>query len=84
MNRFMLCPRKAAEESYQHSRFETARVISGHLDVIDLRGEIMPTQRDAEQELDAAHDAVAIADARAALDQTELEAAHVVGRGDVG
>jgi hypothetical protein len=31
MNRFMPCPRKAARESYQHSRFETARVRSGLL-----------------------------------------------------
>jgi hypothetical protein len=31
MNRFMPCPRKAARESYQHSRFETARVRSALL-----------------------------------------------------
>jgi len=47
--------------------------------VVDLGRQIVPPQRDAEQELHPGHDPVAIADAEAALDQVQLKAANVVG-----
>src|SRR5215472_18794093 len=50
------------------------------LAVVDLGREIVPPQRDAEQELHPAHDAVAIADAEKGFNQVQLEAANVVGR----
>jgi hypothetical protein len=46
--------------------------------------EILPPQRDAEQEPYPGHDAVAIADAEAGFDQVQLEAAYFVGGGRVG
>ena len=52
--------------------------------VVDLGRQIVPPQRDAEQELHPGHDPVAIADAEAALDQVQLKAANVVGGGSVG
>jgi hypothetical protein len=54
------------------------------LEVVDLGGEIVPPQRDAEQKPHPGHDPVAIADAQALLDQVQLEAAHVVGRRRIG
>src|SRR6516164_8327266 len=42
------------------------------------------TQRDAEQEAHPGHDPVAVADAGPALDEVQLEAAHLVGRRRVG
>src|SRR5215831_12397333 len=48
------------------------------LEVVDLGGEIVPPQRDAEQKPHPRHDPVAIADAQPALDQVQLEAADVV------
>ena len=54
------------------------------LEVVDLGGEIVPPQRDAEQEPHPGHDPVAIADAQPALDQMQLEAADIVGRRGVG
>src|SRR5208283_1732639 len=53
------------------------------LDVIDLGGKIVPPQRHAQKELHPAHDAVAIADARPALSQIQLEAADIVRGGRV-
>ena len=49
-----------------------------------LRHEIVPPQRDAEQELDPGHDPVAITQAEAGFDQVQLEAANVVGGGGIG
>jgi hypothetical protein len=45
------------------------------------RRKIQPPQRHAHQELHPGHDAVAIADAEAALDQVRLEPADVIRRG---
>src|SRR6185295_4942713 len=47
------------------------------LEVVDLGCEIVPPQRDAEQELHPGHDAVAIGYAEAGFDQMQLEAANV-------
>src|SRR5207344_2319567 len=52
--------------------------------VIDLGRKIQPPQRHAHQELHPGHDAVAIADAEAALDQVQLEPADVIRRGGLG
>jgi hypothetical protein len=52
--------------------------------VVDLGHEIVPPQRDAEQELDPGHDPIAIADAVTGFDQVQLEAANVVGGGSIG
>src|SRR5215472_15682755 len=52
--------------------------------MVDLGCQIVPPQRDAEQELHPGHDPVAIADAETALDQVQLKAANVVGGGRVG
>src|ERR1700720_2600613 len=52
--------------------------------VIDLGRKIQPPQRHAHQELHPGHDAIAIADAYAALDQVQLESAHVIRCGCVG
>jgi hypothetical protein len=52
--------------------------------VINLGGEIVPPERDTQQEPHPGHDAVAIADAEPALDQVQLEAADIVGGGGVG
>ena len=53
-------------------------------EVVDLGRQFVPPQRDAEQELDSGHDAVAIADAETALDQVELKATDVVGSRRIG
>src|SRR5262249_26967332 len=53
-------------------------------EVVDLGRQIVPPQRDAEQERHAGHDAIAIADADAGLGQMQLEAANVVGGCRVG
>src|SRR5271165_5044557 len=53
-------------------------------DVVDLGREIVPPESDTEQEPHTGHDPVAIADAGAALDQMQLERAHIVGRGGIG
>src|ERR1700693_6631655 len=52
--------------------------------VIDLGRKIQPPQRHAHQELHPGHDAIAIADAYAALDQVQLESADVIRCGCVG
>src|SRR5215472_8586434 len=54
------------------------------LEVVDLGGEIVPPQPDAEQKPHPRHDPVAIADAQPALDQVQLEAADVVSCRRVG
>ena len=54
------------------------------LEMPDLGRQIVATQRDAEQEAHPGHDPVAVADAGAALDEVQLEAAHLVGRRRVG
>jgi hypothetical protein len=56
----------------------------GVREVVDLGHEIVPPQRDAEQELDPGHDPIAIADAVTGFDQVQLEAANVVGGGSIG
>jgi hypothetical protein len=48
-----------------------------------LCGQVQAPERHAKQELNAGHDAVAIADARPALHQVQLEAADVIGAGGV-
>jgi hypothetical protein len=48
-------------------------------EVIDLGDEIVPPHRHLQQELDAGHDAVAVVNAPAAVDEMPLEAAHIVG-----
>jgi len=63
-----------------HGEWELLRL----LEVVDLGREIMPPQRDAEEELHPGHDPVAIADAETTLDQVQLEAANIVGGGRVG
>src|ERR1700680_1704901 len=52
--------------------------------VIDIGRKNQPPQRHARQELHPGHDAVAIADAYAALDQVQLESADVIWCGCVG
>ena len=52
-------------------------------EVVNLGGQVQAPERHAEQELHAGHDAVAIADARPALHQVQLEAADVIGGGGV-
>src|SRR5258708_30101473 len=47
-------------------------------DVVDLASKVQPPQRYAKQEPKPGHDAVAIADARAALGKVQLEAANVL------
>src|SRR5262249_13813506 len=54
------------------------------LEVPHLGRQIVTTQRDAEQEPHPGHDAIAITDARTALDQIELKTAHLVGRCRIG
>src|ERR671918_2380365 len=70
---------------------ETLRLLGTHdqrkplwlFEVVDLGGQVQAPERHAEQELNAGHDAVAIADARPALHQVQLEAADVIGGGGV-
>src|SRR6185312_15695984 len=50
----------------------------------DLGRQIVATQRDAEQEPHPGHDPIAIADARTALDEVQLEMPHLVGRCRIG
>jgi hypothetical protein len=45
--------------------------------VVDLGRQIVPPQRDAEQELHPGHDPVAIADTEVGLRQMQLKAANV-------
>ena len=54
------------------------------LEMPDLGRQIVATQRDAEQEAHPGHDPVAVADAGAALDEVQLESAHLVGRRRIG
>src|SRR5208282_191114 len=54
------------------------------LDVPDLGRQIVATQRDAKQEAHPGHDPIAVADARAALDEVQLEAADFVGGRGIG
>src|SRR5271166_5924448 len=54
------------------------------LDMPDLGRQIVTTQGDAEQEAHPGHDPVSVADAGAALDEVQLEAAHLVGRRCIG
>ena len=51
---------------------------AGRWRTVDLGGQIVPPQRDAEQKPHPRHDPVAIAGAQPALDQVQLEAADVV------
>src|SRR5580704_10234518 len=89
----------AIAETEQHANLEatgdgqqaTCLVRAHHLrdllrlaQVIDLGRKIQPPQRHAHQELHPGHDAVAIADAEAALDQVQLEPADVIRRGGLG
>jgi hypothetical protein len=52
--------------------------------VSDLGRQIVATQRDAKQEAHTGHDPVAVADARAVLDEVQLEAADLVGGRCIG
>src|SRR5271165_6794703 len=54
------------------------------LHVPDLGRQIVATQRDAEQEAHPGHDPIAVADAGAALDEAQLEEAHLLGRRCIG
>src|SRR6202042_3349279 len=54
------------------------------LEVPHLGRQIVATQRDAEQESYPGHDAIAVADALTALDEVQLETAHLVGRRRIG
>ena len=54
------------------------------LDVPDLSRQIVATQRDAEQKPHPGHDPIAVADARSALDQVQLETPHLVRRRGIG
>ena len=89
----------AIAETEQHADLEAAgdgqqapRLVLAHhqrdllrlTDVIDLGGKIQSPQRDAEQEPQPGHDAVAIADAQARLGQVQLEPTDVLGRSRVG
>ena len=65
-------------------RARTSGTFCGSSQVIDLGRQIVPAQRHPEQELHAGHHAVAVEDAGAALDQMQLEAAHIVGRCRLG
>src|SRR6266851_6052299 len=47
-------------------------------DVVDLGSKVQPPQRHAKQKPQPGHDAIAIADARAALGKVQLEAANVL------
>src|SRR5262252_3151644 len=47
-------------------------------DVVDLGSKVEPAQRHAKQKPQPGHDAIAIADARAALGKVQLEAANVL------
>ena len=49
-------------------------------DVIDLGRQIVPAQRDPEQELHPCHDAVTIADAGAGLHQIKLKGTNLIRR----
>src|SRR5262245_31994203 len=51
----------------------------GRSRMIDLGEDIVPPHRHLQQELDAGHDAVAVVNAPAAVDEMLLEAAHIVG-----
>src|SRR5215475_10722531 len=51
--------------------------------MVDLGHQIVPSQRDAEQELHPGHDPVAITSAETGVNQVQLEAANVVGSGRV-
>jgi hypothetical protein len=54
------------------------------LEVVDLGGEIVPPQRDAQQKPHPGHDPVAIGDAQPALHEVQLEAADVIGCRRIG
>src|SRR5215831_6242651 len=81
----------AIPEAASHSK-QPLRLVGAHgerqllllLEVVDLGRQIMPPQRDAEQELHPGHDPVAITDAETRFDQMQLEAANVGGGGRVG
>jgi hypothetical protein len=54
------------------------RNLLGLAKVIDLGGQIEPPQRHAKQEPHPGHDAVAVANAHAALGQVQLKETHVL------
>jgi hypothetical protein len=54
------------------------------LDVPHLGRQIVAPKRDAEQEPHPGHDPIAVADARAALDQVQLETPYLIGRCGIG
>jgi hypothetical protein len=70
---------------------ETLRLLETHhqgkrlwlFEMVDLGGQVQTPERRLEQELHAGHDAVAIANARPALHQVQLEAADIIGGGGV-
>jgi hypothetical protein len=66
------------------SGLRTGRQLLRLLHVPDLGRQIVEAQRDAEQEAHPGHDPVAVADAGAALDEVQLEKAHLVGRRRIG
>src|SRR5271154_1529111 len=89
----------AIAETEQHANLEAAcdsqqapglvlahhqRNLLGLTDVIDLGAKIQSPQRDAEQEPQPGHDAVAVADARARLGKMQLEPANILRRSRVG
>ena len=98
--RHLAGPQPAAIGERQHRpRLEARRHVQNALDLLgaqhrrqllrllhvpDLGRQIVAAQRDAEQEAHPGHDPVAVADARAALDEVQLEAAHLVGRRRIG
>src|SRR5216684_1200821 len=65
-------------------RAEHWRQLLRFLDVPDLSRQIVATQRDAEQKPHPGHDPIAVADARSALDEVQLETPHLVGRRCIG
>jgi len=66
------------------SGLSTWRQLLRFLDVPDLSRQIVATQRDAEQKPHPGHDPIAVADARSALDEVQLETSHLVGRRCIG
>src|SRR5215831_15341722 len=79
-HRSRLQARRHGQDTLDLLRAQHRRQLLRLLEVPHLGRQIVATQRDAEQEPYPRHDPIAVADARTALDEMQLETPHLVRR----
>jgi hypothetical protein len=76
--------RRHGQNAIDLLRAQHCRQLQRFLEVPHLGRQVVATQRDAKQRTAPRHDPIAVTDARTALDEVQLETAHLLGRRRIG